>query len=149
MAWNLLSLAVQMCYTLGFNLETAHIPETDDAKRFRVRLFWFIVILESCLSLRLGRPSNIHENSLVVNRIDSFKNLTSTSASFPDSTKWIDWALLHGRIYTEIMSPVALLQSETTRASKARVLANELQSDFDGTIFAGVSRTEEERVLPQ
>lgn len=123
---------MQICYSLGFNLEVARIQETDEQKRRRIRLFWFIVMSDKCLSLRLGRPSNIRNCDLAVSRLTEARGVAEPSI-MPSLLKWVDWALLQGNIYDDLFSPGAMLQPESIRVARARTLATELQTVYGST----------------
>lgn len=124
-----------MCYTLGYNRDKALVSETSEKKRRRVRLVWLIVMIDKCLSLRLGRPSTFRDNDLTLARL---KDSDSEVSIVPAMSKYIDIALLQGKIYDDIFSSGALLQPESIRVSRARALAVELQAVYDSTTPAEV-----------
>lgn len=86
--------------------------------------------MDKSLSLRLGRPSTVRDSDLTLRRLEIEHDTSSVyyAAILP---KWIDWALLQGRVFDDIFSPVALMQPECIRTSRARSLTTELQMVFD------------------
>lgn len=128
LSWKYLSAASQMGQILGFHRDVALVPETDQSKLRRTRLFWFIVIMDKCLVLRLNRPSTIKDSDLTLSRAHCDDE---SDVFLPTLSKWIDWSRLQGRIYDDIFSPGALLQPESLRTVRARALATELQNIFD------------------
>jgi hypothetical protein len=132
---------VQICFNLKLNCNIAFSPEGDGDELYRVRLFWHIFMYEKLMSLRLGRPSVIRERDITVKRLDNRMNIASESASAQNEKGWIEWAMLHGTVYDELLSPRALLEPATVRGSKAMALAAELQSIFDLTHDMQVSRS--------
>lgn len=119
-----------MCQTLGYHREVAADPETSEQRQRRVRLVRSIICMDKSLSLRLGRPSTIRDSDFTLNRLDTEHD---RSVSFYGTIlpKWIDWSLLQGRVFDDIFSPVALMQPESIRVSRAKALATELQMVFD------------------
>ncbi|KAF7555777.1 hypothetical protein G7Z17_g1917 [Cylindrodendrum hubeiense] len=92
--------------------------ETDESRQHKT------------LALRLGRSSTIRDCDITLPRMDSETVADGQlDAVLP---KWIDIAILHGKVYDDIYSPGALLQPEDVRVTRARALATEMQRVFDG-----------------
>lgn len=133
LAWKCITGASQICYTLGYNRETALIPETAEKKRRRSRMFWLVLMVEKSLSLILGRPSTIRDTDVTISRPTVEEAVTPNLHIMPAMDKWIDYAFLTSRVYDELFSPGALCQPDSFRLGRARALATELQSVFDST----------------
>lgn len=131
-AWKYVAASTQMCQALGFHREVAFVPETAEQHLRRVRLVWSIVTADKSLSLRLGRPSTIRDSEFTLQRagLDYNNPVFHVATILP---KWIDWALLQGRVYDDVFSPLALMQPESIRASRARALASEMQLVYEST----------------
>lgn len=130
MAWNCLVGASQMAQALGFHRDAPLKPENPETRRRRTKLFWCIFLLDKTLALRLGRSSTIRDCDVTLPRMD----LEAVADGQLDAVlpKWIDMAILHGKVYDDIYSPGALLQSEGVRVTRARALATEMQRVFEG-----------------
>lgn len=130
-AWKFIAASIQMCHTLGYHREVALVPEKTQQMRRRKRLVWMIVIVDKCLSLRLGRPSSIRRSDFTLERLTDATQ-DDVSAIGPSSllSKWIDFSLLQGRVFDDLYSPVALLQPESTRTIRARTLITDLRRVF-------------------
>ncbi|KAL7619854.1 hypothetical protein AAE478_010399 [Parahypoxylon ruwenzoriense] len=128
-AWSFISMASQLCQSLG--LHSIHTLMDDDieTRQQKIRLFWVIYVTDKLLSLRFGRSSTIRDQDVTVPR--------ETPDQAPDSAlsqflpRMIDIAVLQGKVYDNIYSPRALLQAVGVRTSRARVLAAELRRLMD------------------
>lgn len=136
MAWNCLVGASQMAQALGFHRDAPLKPENPETRRRRTKLFWCIFLLDKTLALRLGRSSTIRDCDVTLPRMD----LEAVADGQLDAVlpKWIDMAILHGKVYDDIYSPGALLQPEGIRVTRARALATEMQRVFEGESPADV-----------
>ncbi|KAH7143790.1 fungal-specific transcription factor domain-containing protein [Dactylonectria macrodidyma] len=130
MAWNCVAAASQMSQALGFHRDVPLKPENPETRRRRTKLFWCIFLLDKTLALRLGRSSTIRDCDVTLPRMD----VETVADGQLDAVlpKWIDIAILHGKVYDDIYSPGALLQPEGIRVTRARALASEMQRVFEG-----------------
>ncbi|KAH8651600.1 hypothetical protein BGZ60DRAFT_549870 [Tricladium varicosporioides] len=121
----LTATAAQMSQDLGYHrlpVTVAESPQLRDKKL----LFWGIHALDKALSLRLGRTSIIQSCDI--------STTMPASPSDPQfnpwhtiSLCWIEFAKLQGRVFDELFTASALSLPTTTRASRARKLAADLQ----------------------
>ncbi|KAL5593005.1 hypothetical protein FOBRF1_012107 [Fusarium oxysporum] len=128
-AWTYNSAAAQMCLTLGFHRDVPFRPETREQRSRRIRLFWFVHMVDKMVSLRLNRSSVLRDTDITTPVEDSERAMSKTS--FPIIPKWVKISMLQGKVYDDLYSPGALLQPENIREAKARELAAELQATFD------------------
>jgi hypothetical protein len=100
-------------------------------------MVWMIVILDKGLSLRMGRPSAIRNNEFTLQRLAEATQ-DDVSAIGPSSllSKWIDFALLQGKVYDELYSPAAMLQTRSLQAPRAQRLAADLQRVYNADILS-------------
>jgi hypothetical protein len=115
-------MASHISHVLGFHRDVPLKPESAETRRRRVRIFWCIYAIERMLCLRLGRPPSIRDGDITV-PIPRGEWDKTAGDLLPVLPKWIDIATIQGRVYDQIYSYGALLQSETVRAERARVLA--------------------------
>ncbi|MBE3049701.1 fungal specific transcription factor domain-containing protein [Candidatus Bathyarchaeota archaeon] len=91
-----------------------------------------IVIVDKCLSLRLGRPSAIRDSDFTLERVtDAVEDDISALGPASILPKWIDFSLLQGQVFDDIYSPAALLRPESIRVARERALATDLQRVFE------------------
>ncbi|KIL94147.1 hypothetical protein FAVG1_02709 [Fusarium avenaceum] len=128
MSWNTLAAAAQMCQTLGFTRDILPRPETQEAKQRRAKLVWYIHLNDTMLALRLSRPTLIRDGEITLN----FEALEGDGSDgpIPIIGKWARIGDLQGRIYDNLYSPRALLQSDSQREAQARNLAANLHTLF-------------------
>ncbi|KAF2493075.1 hypothetical protein BU16DRAFT_466133 [Lophium mytilinum] len=106
--------------TLGYH---RHQPrrETDQALRAsQENLFWTVYRIEKGLSLRLGRPSNIHDPEVTL----------SMKLDEPRHTKV---ARIQGKAYEQLYSPAGLSRPADERGLLAQALAEELREKMKET----------------
>ncbi|KAF7529807.1 hypothetical protein PCG10_006138 [Penicillium crustosum] len=124
-AWSFISRASLMAQALGLHSKLAMTTEPAEEGQRGIRLFWALYVLEKAVSLRLGRPSTIRDHDITVPRLPLDRKMTSLLHNrLPD---WIEVASLYGRVYDNIYSPNALVQPVSTRESRTRALAAELE----------------------
>jgi hypothetical protein len=137
MSWNTLATAAQMCQTLGFTRDILARPETREAKQRRAKLVWCIHMNDKMLALRLSRPALIRDGEITLN----FEALEADGSDGPTPIigKWARICDLQGRIYDNLYSPRALLQSGSQREAQARSLAANLHTLYHSKSIAEVS----------
>lgn len=121
-AWPMVSAAANMCQVLGWH----RLPDgyTRDAEAQRV-LFWLIYYFDKCLSLRLGRSSNIQDRDITV----SYPR-DPAEAEYRSWHLWfltlIDIATTHGSIYDHLFSPGSMHDPPKRRSQRVMELAARL-----------------------
>jgi hypothetical protein len=138
-AWPMVSAAANMSQALGWH----RLPNgyTRDSEAQRV-LFWLIYYFDKCLSLRLGRSSNIQDFDITVNYPGD-----PAEAEYHSWHLWfltlIETAATHGLIYEHLFSPGSMNQSSTQRLQRIAEIAARLDSINDkspGIVEATVYR---------
>ena len=121
MAWMYVTIAAQLCLTLGYHRKNP-AREQDLAKR---RIFWFVYILERDISLQLGRSSQLQDDDINTSKPEP--------RSDPGCRPWdvlvlrgIETARIEGRIYKDLFCAAALSESLAVRAQRAKDLASDL-----------------------
>ncbi|KAH7245479.1 hypothetical protein BKA59DRAFT_475858 [Fusarium tricinctum] len=134
MSWNTLAAAAQMCQTLGFARDILPRPETREAKQRRAKLVWYLHMNDKMLALRLSRPALIRDGEITLN----FEALEADGSDGPTPVigKWARICDLQGRIYDNLYSPRALLQSDSQREAQARNLAANLHTLYHSKSIA-------------
>ncbi|KAF9894916.1 hypothetical protein FE257_004538 [Aspergillus nanangensis] len=94
MADNACGLAVRTAYMLGLHLEPpATMPRRE--QELRKRLWWLVYVLESKMSMKLGRPFLLHAHfatcSYPSDDRDTAKQCGSSFAPLADSITWLTW----------------------------------------------------------
>jgi hypothetical protein len=123
-AWPMVSAAANMAQALGWHrLSDSYTRETE-AQRI---LFWLTYYFDKCLSLRLGRSSNIQEF-----------DITGSYPKAPVQSEYRSWhlwfmtlidiAAAHGLIYEHLFSPGSMRQSSKQRSQRVLELAARLDS---------------------
>lgn len=137
MSWNTLAAAAQMCQTLGFTRDILPRPETQEAKQRRAKLVWYIHLNDKMLALRLSRPTLIRDGEITLN----FEALEADGSDgpIPIIGKWARICDLQGKIYDNLYSPRALLQSDSQREAQARNLAANLHTLYHSKSISEVS----------
>lgn len=96
-----------------------------------------IIIIDKTLSLRLTRPSTTRNIDITIPKPSEISQDDVSAFGFLSLlSKWIDVALIQGRVYDELFSPRALGQPEEDRQSCARALAADLRRAFEATCSA-------------
>lgn len=96
MADNASGLAVRTAYMLGLHLEPpATIPRRE--KELRKRLWWMVYVLESKMSMKLGRPFLLQESSATCSFPSDDREIAMMSGSnfapLSENVTWLTWAL--------------------------------------------------------
>jgi hypothetical protein len=123
-AWPMVSAAANMSQALGWHrLSNGH---TRDSEAQRI-LFWLIYYFDKCLSLRLGRSSNIQDFDITVDYPGE-----PAQAEYRSWHHWfttlIDIAATHGLIYEHLFSPGSMNQSAKQRSQRVLELVARLDS---------------------
>lgn len=137
MSWNTLAAAAQMCQTLGFTRDILPRPETQEAKQRRAKLVWYVHLNDTMLALRLSRPTLIRDGEITL-KFEALEG-DGSDGPIPIIGKWARIGDLQGRIYDNLYSPRALLQSDSQREAQARNLAANLHTLFHSKSIAEVS----------
>ena len=123
MAWTLISTAARLCQSLGYH-RIGSAKELDvvdlDTKR---AIFGYVYILDKTLSLRLGRPSSMHEYNLTPEKI----LITTAPGIQPWNLVWCLWieaATIHGWTFEQLYSPQAIGLSHVERTEAVQRLAD-------------------------
>jgi hypothetical protein len=123
-AWPMVSAASNMSQALGWHrLPNGH---TRDSEAQRI-LFWVIYYFDKCLSLRLGRASNIQDFDITVSYPGS-----PVQSEYSSWHLWflimIDIAAAHGHIYEHLFSPGSQQKSPEQRSRQALTLTTRLDN---------------------
>lgn len=122
LAWTLSARAASMCISLGFHQIDSMRNDPPDLRDTKMAVFFGVYTLDKSLSLRLGRSSTIQDWDMSLplphmNVEDIWEKMFAI---------WIAMSTVQGRIYEELYSPKALLQSPEERAQSARQLVDEM-----------------------
>ena len=100
-AWNLNSVAAQLCQTAGFHRADS---TNSDPSAFNVKsvLFWHIYTIDKALCLRLGRASNVQDWDINIPRAFNYDGLMGFEASGVP-TMWLKTGTLQGQIYEQLL----------------------------------------------
>lgn len=122
-AWSLISIAANVCQTLGYHLARSGSRADEATQATETRLFWTVYRMEEGLSLRLGRSSNIRDSDVTV----SFD---------PQGERYSRFGQIQSKVWDHLYSPASLAHSDgSTRTQQAEQLANELRALMDSTRF--------------
>jgi hypothetical protein len=126
-AWPMVSAAANMSQALGWHrLSDGYTRETE-AQRI---LFWLIYYFDKCLSLQLGRSSNIQEFDIIVSYPEA-----PVQSEYRSWHLWfltlIDTAAARGLIYEHLFSPGSMRQSSKQRSQRVLELAARLDGIRD------------------
>jgi hypothetical protein len=126
-AWPIVSAAATMSQALGWHVLSDGYTRETEAQRI---LFWLIYYFDKCLSLRLGRASNIQELDITVSYPE-----VPVQSEYRSWHLWfltlIDIAAAHGLIYEHLYSPRSMRQSSKQRSQWVLELAARLDSIHD------------------
>ncbi|KAK1147148.1 hypothetical protein N8T08_001887 [Aspergillus melleus] len=125
-AWNFINSASHIIQALGLQHNAPAGIEGAEDKAQKKDLFWTIYMTEKMLSLRLGRSSSFRDQDITLTRSGMRRPGSTFLAELAPG--WINMASIQGRIYDEIYSPGALMQSPHIRTFRAQALAEELKS---------------------
>lgn len=106
--------------------------DNHSVKQNKRCLFWSVYVTEKALSLRLGRASSIQDYDISVpTTIELHGGLEPWRTIYP---LWINLARIQGKVYEMLYSPTALRKPANERASYARQLAAEMQTNVEEPI---------------
>lgn len=95
MADNACSLAVRTAYMLGLHLEPRSMPRKE--KEMRKRLWWTLYVLETKMSMKLGRPFLLHDSSTTCSLPADDREIAMLSGSsfapLGENVTWLTWNL--------------------------------------------------------
>ncbi|KAK9481546.1 fungal-specific transcription factor domain-containing protein [Lipomyces starkeyi] len=96
MADNACSLAVRTAYMLGLHLEPPQtMPRRE--KEMRKRLWWTLYVLETKMSMKLGRPFLLHDSSTTCSLPADDREIAMLSGSsfapLGENVTWLTWNL--------------------------------------------------------
>jgi len=130
LAWSLLTSAIHICQNLGIHRASILDKEKPAIKDLKYRLFWGLYVLEKSLALRLGRASVLQDCDISLSRPDKRED---GDKPWDGDGPWhicmaytCEMASIQGRVYTQLYSPGALLEEDSTRASRALDLASDI-----------------------
>ncbi|KAJ5708899.1 transcriptional regulator family: Fungal Specific TF [Penicillium malachiteum] len=145
LGWTLASTAIHMCQTLGYHRMSSMEHDPPSVQKQKQSIFWSVYTIMNMMSLRLGRAPVVQEYDI---------GLPSPLETFADRGIWGNvcaiWtiqALIQGKVYTLLYSPVALNQPESQRVSHARQLAAEMKSEIIEPFESIMSSSEAESAL--
>ncbi|KAH6668653.1 hypothetical protein F5X68DRAFT_176437 [Plectosphaerella plurivora] len=123
-AWGFIATASHICQALGLHSAASLHPESSMQQRRKSRLFWTVYCTEKSVSLRIGRSSTLRDNDITVPRPQH--HLSPDSLLNRLLPIWVEFAVLQGRVYDEVYSPGAFLQSDQVRYDRARALISDI-----------------------
>lgn len=126
-AWPMISAAANMCQALGWHRTPDAHSEVSGVSGAQNVLFWLIYYFDKCLSLRLGRSSNIQDFDLTVSYPKEPVETQYRSWHLWFTTL-IDIAAAHGLIYEHLFSPGSMHCSPKQRSQRVLELAIRLDS---------------------
>lgn len=122
LAWVLVSNAVELCQNLGYHRFETMQHDTEQERRSKMHVFWFVCMFEKQLSLRLGRMSRIQD-------WDVSLPLLAVREASPNGFEgddmliyWVKVAKVSGQIYEKLFSPAAFRRSFEERSRTATAL---------------------------
>jgi hypothetical protein len=117
-AWRLTSVASRMCLDLGLH----RLKKDDSPENLRKRLcFWTVYAMDKGLAFNFGQTPTIHDYDLTIDRLNLPEDLAG-----PWGALWLatlDFAILQGEIYEQLISINAQKQPEPVRNQRARDFA--------------------------
>ncbi|KAM0811811.1 putative Transcription factor domain-containing protein [Seiridium cardinale] len=117
LAWQLSSLACQLCLKLGYHRQSIDLNETEDVNKKRAVLFWVAYALDKNLSLRLGRSAVLQDSKITLSRtLEPFEQFDNQRQTLQN---WLIHAQVQGRVYEDLYSPTALSGSAEKRLRTA------------------------------
>ena len=127
-AWPMVSAAANMCQALGWHRTSGTHSGVSGAQNI---LFWLIYYFDKCLSLRLGRSSNIQDFDVTVSypKEPAETQYRSWHLWF---TTLIDIAAAHGLIYEHLFSPRSMNYTPKQRSQRVLELAIRLDDIASG-----------------
>jgi hypothetical protein len=125
MGWRFVSAAADLCQTLGYHRARPVRDGEHELRSAQTRLFWVVYRMEKGLSLRLARPSNIHDSEI-------------TLPPDPNEPRFVKQARIQGRVYAQLYSPTGLARHDKERGEVAERLAVELR-ELIGQTYAEIS----------
>lgn len=122
MAWTLISTAARVCQSLGYHrllsTKDTNIENVDTKKA----IFGYVYILDKTLSLRLGRPSSMHEYDLAPDILLTTSATGSQSWDFVWCL-WVEAATIHGWTFEQLYSPQAMNLPQQARLEAVQRLS--------------------------
>ncbi|KAK9780680.1 putative Transcription factor domain-containing protein [Seiridium cardinale] len=117
LAWQLSSLACQLCLKSGYHRQSIDLNETEDVNKKRAVLFWVAYALDKNLSLRLGRSAVLQDSKITLSRtLEPFEQFDNQRQTLQN---WLIHAQVQGRVYEDLYSPTALSGSAEKRLRTA------------------------------
>ncbi|KAF2472790.1 fungal-specific transcription factor domain-containing protein [Lindgomyces ingoldianus] len=129
LCWTMTSTAANLCQHLGYHRIDTMKDDTMEERASKIRVFWFIYVMDKTLSLRLGRASSIQDwdMSLPFPAVgESCDPLFASAKGSEIQLYWIKVAQIQGQTYERLFSPAAFMKSEQERAQTAAELVNAL-----------------------
>lgn len=120
MAWKFVSVASDLCQTLGYHRLCPGRENGQPLRGAQERLFWTVYAIEKGLSLRLGRSSNIRDTEITL----------PFNLDEPRSTKL---GRINGMVYDQLYSPASLSRPDDERSHVAEALARDLRELINET----------------
>lgn len=114
MAWKFISVASDLCQTLGYHRLRSRRENDQPLRAAQERLFWAVYGFEKGLSLRLGRSSNIRDTEITL-QLD------------PDEPRSTKLGRINGMVYDQLYSPAGLSRPDDERRHVAEALAGDLR----------------------
>ncbi|RAL14501.1 transcription factor domain-containing protein [Aspergillus homomorphus CBS 101889] len=128
--WTYLSLAFNMCQTLGLHRRTALRNDSVPLAEAKRHVFWALYTIDKNISLNIGVTSHFQDHD-----IDA--DLFSPSED-PKQRPWdlmsivrMEFAAIQGRVYDELYSTSACRASDGQRAAAIEKLSSDLEAVRD------------------
>ncbi|SPO07316.1 related to C6 transcription factor [Cephalotrichum gorgonifer] len=133
LAWQLMAKAADICRVLGYHKKPTSAASScyfmADGTDMRALMFWQTYVLDSCLSLRMGRPPAIQEWDIEIAVEDMNPGTPQASLDNPWGKMviyWVHHATIQNKLYKYLYSPAALSQPREEHENWARRLSKEL-----------------------
>ncbi|KAF2759746.1 hypothetical protein EJ05DRAFT_498949 [Pseudovirgaria hyperparasitica] len=125
MSWKLTAAAASAALSMGWHRMSE--DDTDQQRRRKAQIFWYIYVMDRSISLRFGRAAILQDYDIDVDLPDY-----GSSPVAQYSTKvvclWIRTARVQGRVYEQLYSPAALKQSREVQKNHAKLLLHEIET---------------------
>ncbi|CEI39858.1 unnamed protein product [Fusarium venenatum] len=128
LAWSHIAAAAQLCFKLGLHTDAHLGHRLEDTRSSRAMLFWLIYMIDKVVSLRLNRPFCIDDRNVSIG-LDCIEGLPGKRLCVV-VPKWIKISMIYGKVYLDLHSAKALIDTQDAREARARSLADELEAVF-------------------
>ncbi|KAI9035861.1 transcription factor domain-containing protein [Aspergillus affinis] len=136
--WTYLSLAFNMCQTLGFHRSSTLKDDESPAAEAKRHVFWSLYTIDKNISLNIGFSSHFQDHDIDA---DLFK-----PSNKPSQRPWdlmaivtVEFAAIQGRVFDQLYSVGAMNETDDKRARAVQQLSLDLIAVRDRLVAIDVS----------